>query len=251
MKYCNDYAALLDLFVDGELTPAEMVDVQAHLDTCPGCRAYVDAAFAMRAAFPDTEDTVVPAGFADAVMAAVRRSPRQGKRKTPWVKVLTPLAACCAIVILLQSGTFFRTQEDAGFFMAKSEAMMQADSAMISTAAEAGKSSATGGALADQVPMEAVMESSAAVPMAPGISADDAAEAPAVIYATVVYLTAEHMDLLPMQEPIAETAEELHYELSPEAAEELLTVATERSINCAIGHSAAPTTHLTLVVVRK
>ena len=71
MKYCNDYAALLDLFVDGELTPAEMADVQAHLDGCPGCRAYVDDALAMRAAFPEVEDTVIPEGFADSVMAAV------------------------------------------------------------------------------------------------------------------------------------------------------------------------------------
>ena len=28
MKYCNDYAALLDLFVDVELTPAEMAAVR-------------------------------------------------------------------------------------------------------------------------------------------------------------------------------------------------------------------------------
>ena len=42
MKYCESYAALLDLFVDGELSLEEMLEVQAHLDECPACRAYVD-----------------------------------------------------------------------------------------------------------------------------------------------------------------------------------------------------------------
>ena len=60
MKYCEDFAALLDPFVDGELTPDEMARVQAHLDECPACRAYVDDVLAIRAAFPDVEDTELP-----------------------------------------------------------------------------------------------------------------------------------------------------------------------------------------------
>lgn len=106
MKYCNDYAALLDLFVDGELTPAEMADVQAHLDTCPGCRAYVDDALAVRALFPEVEDTVIPEGFADSVMAAVAASipAKKPTRKHSWLKAAMPLAACLAVVIVLQNG---------------------------------------------------------------------------------------------------------------------------------------------------
>jgi negative regulator of sigma E activity len=107
MKNCEEYAALLDAYVDGELSPDEMARVQAHLDDCPGCRAYVDDALAIRAAFPEVEDTEVPDGFADRVMAAIQEEPApKQKKKTPWVKVLAPLAACCAIVILLQSGVF-------------------------------------------------------------------------------------------------------------------------------------------------
>ena len=64
MKYCEDCAALLDLYVDGELSPDDMDRVRAHLETCSGCRAYVDDALAIRAAFPDVEDTEVPTGFA-------------------------------------------------------------------------------------------------------------------------------------------------------------------------------------------
>ncbi|MDO4315248.1 MAG: zf-HC2 domain-containing protein, partial [Oscillospiraceae bacterium] len=107
MKYCDDYAALLDLFVDGELSPAEMADVQAHLDGCPGCRAYVDDALALRAAFPDAEDTEVPAGFAEGVMAAVRaqdapEQPQSAPQKRKLAQILLSLAACCAIVLLVR-----------------------------------------------------------------------------------------------------------------------------------------------------
>ena len=110
MKYCEDYAALLDLYVDGELSPDDMDRVRAHLETCPGCRAYVDDALAIRAAFPDVEDTEVPAGFAGGVMSAVRAAAQEKPaapqaKKRHWGRVLLPLAACCAIVILLHGVT--------------------------------------------------------------------------------------------------------------------------------------------------
>ena len=132
MKYCENFAALLDPFVDGELSPGEMARVQAHLDECPACRAYVDDALAIRAAFPDAEDTELPDGFAESVMAriqaeavpraeaasqteavpraeaasqteAVPRAETAHKKKPsrPWLKALASLAACCAIVLLV------------------------------------------------------------------------------------------------------------------------------------------------------
>lgn len=102
MNICEEYAALLDPFADGELTAEEMVRVQEHLDLCPVCRAYVDDVLAIRAAFPDAEDTAVPEGFAEAVSAAIRAGAApQKKRAAPWVGRLLPLAACCAVVILL------------------------------------------------------------------------------------------------------------------------------------------------------
>ena len=45
----HENTALLDAFVDGELTSEEMISVQSHLDECPECRAYVDDALAIRA----------------------------------------------------------------------------------------------------------------------------------------------------------------------------------------------------------
>lgn len=112
MKYCEEYATLLDLFMDGELPPVEMERVQAHLETCPGCRGYVDDALAIRAGFPDVDDTVVPEGFAESVMERVREDAGKDakiaelKQKSArrWVGMFAALAACCALVILARTG---------------------------------------------------------------------------------------------------------------------------------------------------
>lgn len=111
MKYCEEYAALLDLFVDGELPPEEMAQVQAHLAECPGCQAYVDDALALRAGFPDVETTIVPEGFAEGVMKRVREE-SGGRPKTVamrrkyirrWAGI-GALAACCALAVLMRTG---------------------------------------------------------------------------------------------------------------------------------------------------
>lgn len=106
MKYCEEFAALLDPYVDGELSAQEAARVRSHLETCPGCRRYVDEALAIRAAFPGVEDTAVPEDFTAGVMAAVREAAEKrtaGRRRIYWRKVLLPLAACFALVVLLRT----------------------------------------------------------------------------------------------------------------------------------------------------
>lgn len=122
MKYCESYAALLDLFVDGELSLEEMLRVQEHLDTCPACQSYVDDALAMRAAFPDAEAEEIPVDFAAGIMSKIQASPSvaapKKKKKTPWVGVVASLAACCAIVIIQQNGPMSAKSESAAASMA-------------------------------------------------------------------------------------------------------------------------------------
>ena len=99
MKYCEEYAALLDAYFDGECTPGEADRVRAHIAVCPGCRAYLNELALLRDAFPDAEDTEVPEGFADGVMAAIRADAAPQKRPSRW-KRLVPVAACLAVVVL-------------------------------------------------------------------------------------------------------------------------------------------------------
>lgn len=135
MKYCEEYAALLDQYVDGELPVDETAQVRRHLESCPGCMTYVDGALAIRAAFPDAEGTEVPEGFAEGVMAAVRslEVPREAKKKRAgahWKKLLLPLAACFAIVLALRWGPL----QGGGFDSREARADTPADAADTSAA---------------------------------------------------------------------------------------------------------------------
>lgn len=101
----HENTALLDAFVDGELTSEEMIFVQSHLDECPECRAYVDDALAIRASFPTEDDAELPADFAETVMKAVAETPQsRPKKRQPWGK-LAAAAACLAMIVLMQHGT--------------------------------------------------------------------------------------------------------------------------------------------------
>lgn len=99
----HENAALLDAFVDGELTAAEMAEVQAHLAECPGCQAYVDDALAIRADFPTAESMELPADFTDHIMQAVAKTPQSRPKTQPWGK-LAAAAACLAVIVLVQYG---------------------------------------------------------------------------------------------------------------------------------------------------
>lgn len=98
MKICEEYASLLDPFIDGELVGDEATRVREHLASCPVCAAYVSDAMAIRAAFEDIDETQVPEGLADGVMAAIRAHAAPQKKKNQWVKVAASLAACTLIV---------------------------------------------------------------------------------------------------------------------------------------------------------
>ena len=99
----HENTALLDAFVDGELTAAEMAEVQAHLAECPGCQAYVDDALAIRADFPTADSTELPADFTDHIMQAVAKTPQSWPKTQPWGK-LAAAAACLAVIVLVQYG---------------------------------------------------------------------------------------------------------------------------------------------------
>ena len=99
----HEHTALLDAFVDGQLTAEEMTEVKAHLADCPDCRAYVDDALTIRASFPTEEEPAQPEGFAGRVMQAVAKAPQSRPKKQPWGR-LAAAAACLALVILVQHG---------------------------------------------------------------------------------------------------------------------------------------------------
>lgn len=102
MNTCTSWAALLDPYVDGELETEDMLRLQAHLAECPACRAYVDDALAIRAAFPQAEETELPEDFHRSVMAAV--AAQAGRKRSRPLRTLLPLAAACFALVVLAQG---------------------------------------------------------------------------------------------------------------------------------------------------
>ena len=273
MKYCDDYAALLDLYVDGELSPEDMDRVRAHLETCSGCRAYVDDALAIRAAFPDVEDTEVPTGFAESVMSAVQAAAQERPaapqaKKRHWGRVLLPLAACCAIVILLhgvtgsknspvefatasssatdtattESESIAETEEAAAEAPAETPADGAADGGaapetrVAFTTSDAG----TGASVNDQASSKALPETGvvevpagAAVPEAQAEEPEEAgveAASSVSAFATLRLTTAQAGDLLAEHAPVSDADGVLCYELSREDYDALLAALADTGI---------------------
>ena len=273
MKYCEDCAALLDLYVDGELSPDDMDRVRAHLETCPGCRAYVDDALAIRAAFPDVEDTEVPAGFAGGVMSAVQAAAQERPaapqaKQRHWGRVLLPLAACCAIVILLHGVTGsknspveFATASSSATDTAttESESIAETEEAAAEAPAETPADGAADGGAApetrvafttsdagtcasvnDQASSKALPETGvvevpagAAVPEAQAEEPEEAgveAASSVSAFATLRLTTAQAGDLLAEHAPVSDADGVLCYELSREDYDALLAALADTGI---------------------
>lgn len=222
MKLCEEYAALLDLYVDGELSLEELEQVQAHLDACPACRAYVDDALAMSAAFPDPEETEVPDGFAERVMARLYAeappAPKKQK-KTPWVGVLASLVACCAIVLLQQHGPLSGAANETAAYDTAAET------------AETAPADAEDWFAADGTEPEGDSNGTPAPyaePRAVEDSAVNEAESAKTADGEALVLTAaEAGDLLASFAPVEETEETLYYLLSEEDYQSLLDALPE------------------------
>ena len=251
MRYCDEFAALLDLYVDGELSPEEMARVQAHLGACPGCQAYVDDALAIRAAFPDVEETEVPEGFSDGVMAVIRaEAAPQRKRKAPWFKVVLPLAACLAIVVLVQNRpmeSFSATADTAApasLEMAETEeaaeepavaadaasgALEARDSAPPEASEEPSEKKQTGSTSSEtQDAPVAYTTSTSEAPSAPASFAAQAPAAESISYLAVLTVAEDDVgSLLDGFTPMEETTETVQYELSAADYEALLTALSE------------------------
>ena len=273
MKYCEDYAALLDLYVDGELSPEDMDRVRAHLETCSGCRAYVDDALAIRAAFPDVEDTEVPTGFAESVMSAVQAAAQERPaapqaKKRHWGRVLLPLAACCAIVILLHGVTGsknspveFATASSSATDTAttESESIAETEEAAAEAPAETPADGAADGGAApetrvafttsdagtcasvnDQASSKALPETGvvevpagAAVPEAQAEEPEEAgveAASSVSAFATLRLTTAQAGELLAEHTPVSDADGVLCYELSREDYDALLAALADNGV---------------------
>ena len=98
MKYCEEYAALLSAFADGEATEQEREKLLAHLDSCDDCREYLAELMAVKEALADAVPEL-PENFSAQVMWRVRKEKTQKAKKNRRVlTMLGSLAACLVLV---------------------------------------------------------------------------------------------------------------------------------------------------------
>jgi anti-sigma factor ChrR (cupin superfamily) len=109
MKYCQDIRPELSAYLDGELTPSQRTEVEAHLASCPRCQeelAELKTLAAGMAALPKLEP-------APQFLAEVRHKIARGDNPEPktwqdhlfrpvWLKVPLEAAALIVIVALVQ-----------------------------------------------------------------------------------------------------------------------------------------------------
>lgn len=97
---CDKYLELLSARLDGELTESEERELEAHLESCPACRAAGAQLAALRSAFSELEELPAPEEFTRDVMDRVRETNKTVPLfRRPRFKVLAGLAACAVLAV--------------------------------------------------------------------------------------------------------------------------------------------------------
>ena len=173
MKTCAEYEELISALLDGEQSAQECEEVQAHIATCPQCRAMYDAFAAVSA----VEVPELPENLHADIMNKVAAARKAMKTQRTIVRLHPMLAGAACLVVLV--GTLFSV---GNVFRAGSAEKAEAPSAAAPAAAESARADNGYAYIADaegEVKMsatEAPMEPMA--PAAPAAPAEPAMPAP-------------------------------------------------------------------------
>lgn len=99
MKCCEEYAAALSAFADGELNEAERRALLDHIEHCQRCRDYLSELMILRAMFEEMPELQAPDHFAERVLARVHED-EAGKKRRHRRALPRVLAACAAFVLV-------------------------------------------------------------------------------------------------------------------------------------------------------
>jgi anti-sigma factor RsiW len=88
----------IDLYLEGEIDAEERRAFEAHLESCPGCRAVLEGRRVFLEALSGLPPVEVPAGFAQAVMSRIPLKPR---RRFGWAALGVGTAALSTALLVL------------------------------------------------------------------------------------------------------------------------------------------------------
>ena len=80
MKCCEQYAAALSAFVDGELSENEKEEVLSHVEHCQNCREYLSELMIVHTMFEEMPELDAPEGFSERVLERVHEEKRMAAR---------------------------------------------------------------------------------------------------------------------------------------------------------------------------
>jgi anti-sigma factor RsiW len=122
MSACRHFVALLEPFRDGELSPAEVVEVEAHLDECEPCaeRLRLGEALRMSLRAQVRSSAPVTSAFEDRIRMALSAErereerlsapPDMHSRMLTWRGIM-PIAAAAAVVMVWAASANNRTTD--------------------------------------------------------------------------------------------------------------------------------------------
>ena len=98
MKCCEQYAAALSAFMDGELSENEKEEVLSHVEHCQNCREYLSELMIVHTMFEEMPELDAPEGFSERVLERVHEEKRaRSRHRRAWPRVL---AACFALLVV-------------------------------------------------------------------------------------------------------------------------------------------------------
>jgi len=124
MTTCRHFVPLLEPFRDGELSPAEVVDVEAHLSECERCTERVRLGEAMRTSLKEMvrADAPISSAFEERIRLALVAERERQERMDPahdaqirmlsWRSIM-PIAAAAAVVMVWAASANNRTTDKA------------------------------------------------------------------------------------------------------------------------------------------
>ena len=94
MKCCEQYAAALSAFVDGELSENEKEEVLSHVEHCRNCREYLSELMIVHTMFEEMPELDAPEGFSERVLERVHEEKRERSRhRRAWPRVLAAMGS--------------------------------------------------------------------------------------------------------------------------------------------------------------
>ncbi|HEY2510613.1 MAG TPA: zf-HC2 domain-containing protein, partial [Polyangiaceae bacterium] len=104
---CRDCVRMLDAYLDGELEPAQLLDIEGHVAECGACRERVELDRATRASLKRTTkaQAKAPDGLRARALAAMQAEKARGEARAPaaassgpW-RSFVPLASAAALAL--------------------------------------------------------------------------------------------------------------------------------------------------------